>query len=48
MAGAAIDLFDNPALLLQAQAEHAQRMDHKPYVCPIPQGVKPRGISGKK
>ena len=48
MAGAAIDLFENPALLLQAQAEHAQRMDHKPYVCPIPQGVKPRGISGKK
>jgi len=48
MAGAAIDMIENPALLQKAKAEHAERMGYKPYVCPIPAGVKPRGISVNK
>jgi aminobenzoyl-glutamate utilization protein B len=48
MAGAAIDLFENPDLLALAKAEHAERMNHQAYTCPIPQGVKPRSISVKK
>ena len=48
MAGAAIDLFENPDLLRKAKEEHAERMNHQAYTCPIPQGVKPRGISVKK
>ena len=42
MAGAAVDLLQNPELVRQAQAEHERRLEGGKYVCPIPDGVRPR------
>ena len=42
MAGAAVDLLQNPDLVQKAKDEHARRMGGAKYVCPIPAGVKPR------
>ena len=44
MAGLAIDLVNDPQLVEQAKEEHARRLDYKPFVSPIPEGVKPRII----
>ena len=46
MAGAVIDLLDDPALVEQAKQEHAQRLADQPYECPIPAGVEPRPMEG--
>lgn len=41
LAGAAVDLFERPSLIDDAKAEFKERTNGKPYVCPIPDGVKP-------
>jgi aminobenzoyl-glutamate utilization protein B len=39
LAGTAVDLFGEPALLAAARAEFAARIVRTPYDCPIPDGV---------
>lgn len=39
LAGAAIDLINDPDKLAAAQAEWAAALADEPYVCPIPKGV---------
>lgn len=41
MAGTAIDVLHNPELLAQAKADHQARIKRTPYVCPIPDDVRP-------
>ncbi|MCI0754304.1 M20 family metallopeptidase [Teichococcus vastitatis] len=41
MAGTALDLINNPALLTAAKADLAARTAATPYVCPIPENVAP-------
>jgi len=41
MAGTAIDLLNDPALLAQAKADHQARLADTPYVSPLPDGIKP-------
>lgn len=41
MAGTAISLFEDPALISAARQEHARRLSETPYVCPIPDDVHP-------
>ncbi|MCQ8782068.1 M20 family metallopeptidase [Mangrovibrevibacter kandeliae] len=41
MAGTAVDLLKDPALLEQAKADHQARLAKKPYLCPIPPEVDP-------
>jgi len=41
MAGTAVDLIANPALLAAAKADLKARTEATPYVCPIPADVAP-------
>lgn len=41
MAATARMLFENPEVLAAAQAEHAAQMAQTPYMCPMPDEVKP-------
>ena len=41
MARVAERLIGEPALLAEAQAEHAARLAEEPYLCPIPPGTQP-------
>ncbi|MEY8749475.1 M20 family metallopeptidase [Alkalicoccobacillus gibsonii] len=41
MAETAIRLFEDPEIINQAKKEHASTLGKSPYVCPIPEGVKP-------
>ncbi len=41
MAGTAVDVLQNPALLEQAKAEHRARLARTPYVSPLPEGLAP-------
>ena len=41
----AIDLINDPATVEKAKAELDKKMGGEKYVCPIPAGTKPRGIS---
>jgi aminobenzoyl-glutamate utilization protein B len=41
MAGTAVDLFQDPALLEAARAEHQARLARSPYVSPLPDGLAP-------
>jgi len=41
LAGAAIDLFENPSIIAEAKKEFAERTKEQSYVCPIPDGVAP-------
>ena len=41
MARCAQLLLADPALLAEAQAEHARRLAETPYVCPLPEGLQP-------
>jgi aminobenzoyl-glutamate utilization protein B len=41
MAATGRDIFDNPALLAAARAEHRAALDAEPYVCPMPGEVTP-------
>ena len=47
IAGAAIDLIENPEKLSKAKDEHANRLGYKPFVSPIPKDVKPAVIGMK-
>jgi aminobenzoyl-glutamate utilization protein B len=47
MAGTALDVLRDPALLARAKADHKSRVTRTPYVCPIPDDVDPPvGMSG--
>ena len=41
MAGTGRRLFEDPALLARAKAEHARALAAEPYVCPLPEEVSP-------
>src|SRR6056297_640900 len=41
MAATGRDLFEDPSLLAQAQAEHRTMLEAEPYVCPMPDEVQP-------
>ncbi|RYE82897.1 MAG: amidohydrolase [Hyphomicrobiales bacterium] len=41
MAGTAVDLLNDPALLARAKADHQARLAKKPYASPIPADVTP-------
>jgi len=41
MAATAVDALRDPALLARAKADHAARTAGNPYVCPLPDDVKP-------
>jgi aminobenzoyl-glutamate utilization protein B len=41
LAGTAVDLFADPALLAAARTEFTERIARTPYDCPIPEGVLP-------
>lgn len=45
MAGLAVELIRDDALLAAAKAEHRERVGKDGYRCPIPAGVKPRAMS---
>jgi aminobenzoyl-glutamate utilization protein B len=47
MAGAVIDLIEDPKLLDEVKAEFLKRLGGETYQCPIPKGVKPRKMGGK-
>ncbi|NLN82767.1 MAG: amidohydrolase [Firmicutes bacterium] len=44
MAGVALDLFNDPAKIKEAQAELQERVGPKGYECPIPAGIKPSKV----
>ncbi len=44
MAGAAIDMIEDPAAVEEAKAEFIEVLDGESYQCPIPDGCKPRAI----
>ena len=48
MAATAVDFIENPELIDKAKAELAERIDHKPFVSPIPKDVKPVALMIKK
>ena len=41
MAGTAVDLLQDGALIERAKAEHQARLARTPYVCPLPDGMAP-------
>ncbi len=41
MASTALRMIEDPDLLAAAKAEHARHLEETPYVCPIPDDVKP-------
>lgn len=45
MAGASIDVLQNPDIIQQAGAEFKERLGGESYYCAIPDDVKPRAIS---
>ena len=45
LAGAAVDLLENPQLRQAAKDEHTARLCGATYRCPIPAGVKPRAVN---
>ncbi len=47
MAGACIDVIENPQIAEEAKVEHNKRLGGGKYVCPIPAGVKPQAIGAK-
>ena len=48
IAATAIDFLENPEMVEEAKKEHGVRLDHKPYVCPIPKDVVPAALGMKK
>ncbi|MBO5070307.1 MAG: amidohydrolase [Roseburia sp.] len=44
LAGTAIDMIEHPEQIAKAKEELAERLDHKPFVSPIPKEVKPKAI----
>ena len=37
----AIDLIDDPQIIIRAKAEKDRRTGNEPYICPIPKDVRP-------
>ncbi len=48
MAGAAIDMIENPDLVAAAKEDMLEQLDGETYLCPIPDGCKPRAIGMSK
>lgn len=48
MAGAAIDMYEDPAVIEAAKEDMAETLDGDTYLCPIPDGCKPRAIGMTK
>ena len=48
MAGAAVDMYENPAVIEEAKAEMLETLEGDTYHCPIPDGCKPRAIGMTK
>ncbi|MBE5971037.1 MAG: amidohydrolase [Lachnoclostridium sp.] len=48
MAGTAIDLIEDPEILVEAKAEFDEAVGADGYLCPIPDGCKPRAIGMTK
>lgn len=48
MAGAVIDMLEEPKLIEEAKAELARRVGPEGYIAPIPKDVRPRAINPKK
>ena len=47
IAATAIDFIENPQMVEEAKKEHMERLNHKPYVSPIPKDVFPAAIGMK-
>ena len=47
MAGAAIDMYEDPEIIAKAKAEMAEELDGDTYHCPIPDGCRPRALGMK-
>ena len=45
LAGATVDLFEDPSICKAAREEFESRLNGRTYECPIPAGVSPRAIS---
>ena len=41
MAGTAIEVNQDEALLARAKADHQARVSRNPYVCPLPDDLEP-------
>lgn len=48
MAGAAVDMFEDPAVIEEAKAEMEETLEGDSYHCPIPDGCRPRAIGMTK
>lgn len=48
MAGAAIDMYEDPAVIKAAKEDMLETLDGDTYLCPIPDGCKPRAIGMTK
>lgn len=48
MAGAAIDMYEDVSLIEEAKAEMEETLDGDTYMCPIPDGCRPRAIGMTK
>ena len=44
MAGAAIDMYEDPEIIAKAKAEMKEELDGDTYHCPIPDGSRPRAL----
>lgn len=48
MAGAAIDMYEDPAVIEEAKAEMEETLEGDTYLCPIPDGCRPRALGMTK
>lgn len=48
MAGAAVDLIEDPEIIKEAWAEMEETLEGDTYHCPIPDGCRPRAIGMTK
>ena len=48
MAGTAIDMYEDPKVIEEAKAEMEETLNGESYMCPIPDGCKPRALGYKK
>lgn len=48
MAGAAIDMYEDPTVIEAAKEDMLETLDGDTYLCPIPDGCKPRAIGMTK
>ncbi len=48
MAGAAVDMYEDPAVIEEAKAEMEEMLEGDTYLCPIPDGCRPRALGMTK